>query len=100
MKARLPAFVPAVLFASGVAFAAPVSVELPEPQFHLKPGPGMDVTANTCQACHSIDYVLTQPPHMGDKFWDGEVQKMIKTYGAPINDADAKDIAAYLKANY
>ena len=55
---------------------------------------------NDCQICHSLDYILTQPPHMGDKFWDGEVNKMIKTYGAPIEAADAKEIAAYLKKNY
>ena len=27
-------------------------------------------------------------------------QKMIKAYGTPINDADAKAIAEYLKKNY
>ena len=29
-----------------------------------------------------------------------EVTKMIKAFGAPINDADAKIIADYLKKNY
>jgi sulfite dehydrogenase (cytochrome) subunit B len=82
------------------AFAAPVSIDLPQPVFALKPGAGMDIAANDCQVCHSLDYILTQPPHMGDKFWDGEVQKMIKTYGAQISDSDAQAIAAYLKANY
>lgn len=98
MKMHSIAFV--ALMVAGTAAAAPVSVDLPEPQFTLKPGAGMDVTLNNCQACHSIDYVLTQPPHMGDKFWDAEVQKMVKTFGAPISDADAQTIAAYLKANY
>ncbi len=37
---------------------------------------------------------------MGNKFWDGEVTKMIKTYGAPITEPDAKEIADYLKKNY
>ena len=29
-----------------------------------------------------------------------EVAKMIKAFGAPIDDADAKTIAEYLKKNY
>jgi hypothetical protein len=32
--------------------------------------------------------------------WDAEVTKMIKAFGAPISDADAEAIKAYLKANY
>ena len=32
--------------------------------------------------------------------WDAEVTKMIKAFGAPIDDADAKVIADYLKKNY
>lgn len=97
MKALLLAALPVVTVS--MALAAPVRIDLPEPQYRMKPGPGAD-TASICQACHSIDYVLTQPPHMGDKFWDGEVHKMIKSYGAPISEADAKIITAYLAANY
>jgi hypothetical protein len=32
------------------------------------------------------------------RFW--EVGRMIKAFGAPIEDADAKTIADYLKTNY
>jgi hypothetical protein len=32
--------------------------------------------------------------------WDAEITKMIKAYGTPIDDADAKAIAEYLKKNY
>jgi sulfite dehydrogenase (cytochrome) subunit B len=85
---------------AGSAFAAPVGVALPEPQLVLKPGPGADIAATDCSACHSLDYILTQPPHMGDKFWDAEVQKMIKAFGAPIPASDAQTIASYLKATY
>lgn len=90
----------ALLLAATPTIAAPATIDLPEPQFTLKQGPGMDAVMNNCQTCHSLDYVLTQPPHMGDKFWDGEVTKMIKTFGAPISDADAKTIAEYLKSTY
>jgi hypothetical protein len=32
--------------------------------------------------------------------WNAEVTKMIKAFGAPINDADAKAIVDYLTKNY
>ena len=32
--------------------------------------------------------------------WDAEVAKMIGAFGAPIDQADAKIIADYLKKNY
>jgi hypothetical protein len=51
-------------------------------------------------ACHSADYIAMQPPKKGKAFWEAEVTKMIKTYGAPINEADAKVIADYLAQTY
>jgi hypothetical protein len=39
-------------------------------------------------------------PFLKPMGWDAEVTKMIKAYGAPVDDADAKAIAEYLKANY
>jgi hypothetical protein len=39
-------------------------------------------------------------PFMNAATWDAEVTKMIKAFGAPIGDADAEAIKAYLKANY
>jgi len=32
--------------------------------------------------------------------WDAEVTKMIKAFGAPIDDSDALIIRDYLKQNY
>jgi hypothetical protein len=34
------------------------------------------------------------------KGWENEVDKMIKAYGAPIGENDAKAIVDYLAANY
>jgi hypothetical protein len=39
-------------------------------------------------------------PFLNAAAWNAEVTKMIKAFGAPIGDGDAKDIAAYLAANY
>ena len=57
-------------------------------------------TAAVCEACHSADYITTQPPKEGKAFWQAEVQKMIKVYKAPIAESDAAIIVDYLAATY
>ena len=87
------------LAATSSALAAPMVYQLPPETAELKPGPGVD-TAIVCTACHSADYIRTQPPGKGKAFWQAEVQKMIKVYKAPIGEDDAATIANYLAANY
>ena len=91
-----------VLLAGIVAVnAAPIDYKLPEETAALKPGPNLEVAQNNCTACHSSDYIKTQP-HMASKkdFWQAEVTKMIKVYGAPIDDADVPKIVEYLSSTY
>jgi mono/diheme cytochrome c family protein len=85
---------------ASLAMAEPVTYDLPEETAVLKPGPGLDAAQSNCVACHSADYIAMQPPKRGKAFWDAEVTKMIKTYGAPIAEADAKTIADYLAQTY
>jgi sulfite dehydrogenase (cytochrome) subunit B len=66
----------------------------------LKKAPGLDKVEGNCGACHSLDYIQMNSPYPNAALWDAEVTKMIKAYGAPISDADAKAIADYLKKNY
>ncbi len=84
------------------AQAKPVKYTLPEETATFKPGTNRDVVMNNCTACHSSDYVQTQPrgPKFKKDFWQAEVTKMIKVYGAPIDDADVGKIVEYLTANY
>ena len=86
----------------GSLTAAPISYKLPEETAAFKPGPNLDVVKNNCTACHSVDYVQTQPrgPKFKKDFWQAEVTKMIKVYGAPIDDADVPKIVEYLAATY
>src|SRR6185437_8577518 len=67
--------------------AVPVVYKLPEETAAFKPGPNLDVVQNNCSGCHSADYVNTQPRNAKSKkdFWQAEVTKMIKVYGAPIS---------------
>ena len=86
--------------ALGSANAAPVSYTFPDETAAFKPGPSLDVVQNNCTACHSADYISTQPRGLNKDFWQAEVTKMIKVYGAPIEDADAGKIVDYLAATY
>ncbi len=85
----------------GSVTAAPVNYQLPNEVAAFKPGPNIEVVQGNCSACHSADYIKTQPPMKDRKgFWQAEVTKMIKVYGAPIDDADVGKIVDYLAATY
>jgi mono/diheme cytochrome c family protein len=76
------------------------SPALAEEPIALKNGPGRDVVEQNCGACHSLDYIPMNSPFPSAKIWEAEVTKMIKAFGAAIDDADAKVIAEYLAKNY
>jgi mono/diheme cytochrome c family protein len=82
--------------------AAPVAYNPPAEVAILKPGPGLEAAQANCGTCHSADYLSTQPTGagFGKDFWQAEVTKMIKVYGAPISEGDAKVIVEYLAAAY
>jgi mono/diheme cytochrome c family protein len=80
------------------ALAAPAAAE--EKPVALSKAPGLDKVEANCSACHSLDYIKMNSPFPSAALWDATVTKMIKAYGAPIDEADAKVIADYLKKNY
>jgi mono/diheme cytochrome c family protein len=71
-----------------------------EQRIALKEGPGREKVEANCGSCHSLDYIPMNSSFLTRQVWDAEVTKMIKAFGAPINDADAKEIAEYLTKNY
>lgn len=58
-------------------------------------GPGSDVIASNCTACHSADHTLNQPA-LSREEWHAVVDKMITAYKAPITPEDARVIVDYL----
>ena len=82
--------------------AKPVTYVLPDETAAFKPGPNLETVQGNCGACHSADYILTQPkgPAFKKAFWEAEVTKMIKVYGAPIDEADVPKIVDYLTQTY
>ncbi len=80
------------------AFAVPAAAG--EKLVRLKEAPGLDKVEGNCGGCHTLDYVVMNSPFPNAALWDAEVTKMIKAFGAPIEETDAKIIADYLKKNY
>jgi hypothetical protein len=80
----------------------PISYQLPIETASFNPGANLEVVQNNCTGCHSADYIQTQPRGANFKadFWRSEVNKMIKTYGAPIDEADVGKIVEYLSQTY
>ena len=101
-KQALLSLVAVVALGAVAARALPVVYKLPEETAAFKPGPNLEVVKANCTGCHSTDYVNTQPRNVKSKkdFWQAEVIKMIKVYGAPIEDADIPKIVEYLAATY
>ena len=66
----------------------------------LKQAAGVEQVEGNCAACHSLDYIEMHAGLLSAATWNAEVTKMIKAFGAPISDADAKAIADYLAKNY
>jgi mono/diheme cytochrome c family protein len=87
-----------IIALAAAALALPAAAE--EKPVDLKRAPGLDKVEANCGACHSLDYIMMNSPFPGAALWDAEVTKMIKAFGAPISEADAKTIADYLKQNY
>jgi mono/diheme cytochrome c family protein len=56
---------------------------------------GYDVFESYCISCHSLRYIQMQPD-LPEKKWQSIVDKMVKTFGAPIPDSAATQIVAYL----
>ena len=75
----------------------PVAVELPDGDDAFPPGPGAELVAGNCVACHSSGMILSQPA-LTKATWAAEVTKMRNTYKAPVADEDVAAIVDYLAA--
>ena len=92
----------ALLLLAAPAMAAPRTYVLPDETAALAAGPNQDAALNNCGACHSSEYIATQPRNLPNPraFWQAEVVKMKAAYGAPLDDTEIPKIVDYLVATY
>jgi mono/diheme cytochrome c family protein len=72
------------------AAPAPNSITLPN-------GPGKDLVATRCVACHDLERVATIK--RDKRYWAPLVADMVSR-GAPVSNEEAQTIVAYLAANF
>lgn len=87
-----------ILLALATLASTPAFAE--EKAVALKRAPGVETVEANCNSCHSLDYIEMNAHFLKPEKWDAEVNKMIRAFGAPIAETDAKTIADYLKKNY
>lgn len=101
MRLIAPLAAAAVLI--GVACSAkPINYSVPVdtvPPAELA-GPDAEPVRNHCAACHSLDYIVTQPRGKGEQFWRDAVTKMINVYKAPVEQPDANKVAEILAKKF
>jgi cytochrome c5 len=89
-----------VIILSAIALSA-ATLSVPAQETSATPplpeGPGKSLVSAQCTNCHALDEALSKRGTMAE--WSAIVKTMIER-GAPIADADAAIIAAYLGQNY
>ena len=85
------------VMASVQAFA--LDIQLPPETGAFKQDVGAEIANGQCLTCHSVEYVVIQPP-MQRAFWKAEVQKMQQKYGAQIPEEQVEAVVDYLTKNY
>lgn len=83
----------------GILRATALDIQLPAETGTFKQDIGAEIANGQCLTCHSVEYVMIQPP-MQRAFWKAEVQKMQQKYGAPIPDDQVEAAVNYLTKNY
>jgi len=71
------------------------TIDLPKLDHKMPEGPGSQTLATGCIICHSNRYITMQPP-LSKTAWTALVEKMRKTFGAPVNDHQAVEVVNYL----
>jgi cytochrome c551/c552 len=83
----------------GFVRAAALDIKLPPETVAFKQDIGAEIANGQCLTCHSVEYVIIQPP-MQRAFWKAEVIKMQQKYGAQIPDNQVEAVVDYLTKNY
>ncbi len=79
--------------------AIALDIQLPPETGAFKQAAGAELANGQCLTCHSVEYVIIQPP-MQRTFWKAEVVKMQQKYGAQIPDSQVEPVVEYLTKNY
>lgn len=88
-----------ILLTGAVLALSAEAFKLPPETVKLKPGRGAPLANGQCLACHSADYITTQPP-LSRAAWTATVVKMKEKYGATFPTNHIPALVEYLTQNY
>ncbi len=88
-----------VLLVAPLLPAGVVKIDLPPEKGTFKPAPGVELANAQCLTCHSVEYVVVQPPSP-KAFWAASVKKMKDKFGAPVPDEQVEALVQYLTHTY
>ena len=71
--------------------------DAPTQKVDLPGGPGANLVEGACGICHGLDRVVAA--NRPDQQWQAIVHRMVEI-GAPLDDAQSRQIIAYLEAHY
>lgn len=99
MRARLAVSALVALVVACGRHTAVHALALPEiPPPELPDAPGRAMVVGACSTCHSLRYLVDEPP-LPRRVWAAEVDKMRRSYGAPIPEEMAAPIVDYLSVS-
>jgi len=87
------------LVMAATATVPALDIKLPPETMAFKQESGAEIANGQCLTCHSVEYVVIQPPKPR-AFWKAEVEKMQQKYGAQIPDNQVEGVVDYLTKNY
>jgi predicted secreted protein len=91
----------AVVLVPAALSARPLSIALPAETIPAElAGDDAAPVVNHCAACHSLDYIVTQPRRKGPQFWRDAVTKMVTVYKAPLDQAEAEEVVSVLARKF
>ncbi|HHH19028.1 MAG TPA: sulfite:cytochrome C oxidoreductase subunit B [Campylobacterales bacterium] len=74
-------------------------VEVPYIDFPIKMGEDFALVQAHCLMCHSFGYIINQGKQSREH-WNHVINKMIKSFKAPIPEENAKKIEDFLTEHY
>lgn len=79
-----------------------MKIDMPAETAGYRPSdlPGYPLVQKNCIACHSAQYVSTQPPITPRSSWTAIATKMQKTFAAPIDEKEIPVMVDYLVKVY
>jgi len=90
----------AVFLVATTSFATEIDMPAETAVYQPSDLPGYQLVQKNCIACHSAQYVSSQPSSSSRSYWTATVHKMEKIFGAPIDEKEIPEMVDYLVKIY